>query len=249
MVDLSVGGLVAIQHNINGAGTFTGAHYGYASLTYNHAGASFTVRAKHMGTEGNLIKFALALPVAGQSETKAYWDSHLNQVTVFCSGTGGSTSDQCQDVVDAINGLPLNCPVVADVIVDGTITVAVAATALSSGDDPVTVGNSYYKFTTGNASAGLFYFDNATPWIIRGIQGQINGAVTVTVKTVSVNNILAIRGGEEATVYSATLTTNPGEFSVNDLRIPIMPGQAVAVYAAANGIVRVYANEAGKSNY
>jgi len=246
MYYLENGSSVAIQHVLTGSGTANGSPLGYARLLYSVGGVQIRFRARRFGLAGNDLKVALVDVGAGliipSTSVKLLADGVTTQVILRRNG-GGITAT-AQEVCDAINNyLPHKpLPVLADIVAAGTLTAGLAATNLTGGLDPLSAKGGLYRFApAANVNGGLFFFEQSRPWYVETIEGAFDGAATplsIEVRVTNVTEALDARSGESVVNFAASLTTAPLHFSLTDLRLPLLPNQAIIVTVNAAGVVR-----------
>lgn len=245
MLDLGLGSTVCLQHKLSGTGVFNGSTLGYAKYTYSSGGASFVVRSRALGTEGNAYSIQLVNVGTGREVTTTTAKLEGVVLKVYLKRTTSAITATATEVVNAINALPSGNKFIAALVTAATIPAALAATPLTGGLDATGTAG-LYKFTpAANTAGGLFYFDQKTPWFIRGFAGSFSGVITPTVSIVNVDDGLNVVSGESIVVYSQSLAGSPYDFTYASIELPLLPGQALLVSAAAQGVVRVYARPEG----
>lgn len=250
MYDFQGDSTITLQHKMTGSGTFTGASLGYAKYTYTNGGASMTVRAKELGTEGNAIRFQLINPGTLTPATRVTtYDKTTTTAYITLKHDGSSVTGTVAEVAAAINayrgtaneGLPMVAAVTT-----GGVAAALALTTLSGGLNPSTETSGFPQLTAASGGGGLFYFEQNRPWYLRALSGRFEAGADVAVRAAIVNVDKALNWSyknEDIRVYSATLTAAGGyEFTVsNDVLGLLMPNQALVVVANVQGTVRVSA--------
>lgn len=245
MYFLGDGRSVTLQQTLSGTGIANATPVGYARALYNSGGVQIRFRSRRFGSAGNNWKIALvdigASIVVPSTSVSLLPDGVTTQVVL--RRNAGGIQATAQEVCDAINNYRPNAPlpIVADVVVAGTVPAALAATNLSGGVEPASNGNLYRFVPAANISGGLFFFEQGKTWEIQSIEGAFDGAATplsVEVRVCNVTEGLDLRSSESVVVFATSLTTAPLHFSITDVKMPLQPGQALAVYVNAQGLIR-----------
>lgn len=259
---------VCVQQIISGAGTFNGSPVGYARYAYS-AAAALTVRCRHWGTWGNNLKFEMIKPASDLGACVVRFDPGRLTLSVLLKTAAGVITATAQNVVDAINAFriggvgPANGdvgattfpnvgskPFAAGVVTAGTVA-ALAATSFTGGLDPDTDVAGVWRFTPAAAvNGGMFFFDQKRPVMISSITGRLSASgVSVVAKIVNVTRALTAITNEDVAVWEPSATVD-SYFAFEDMKTPVMPGQALIVTCgAANGMVRVTARPESARSY
>jgi hypothetical protein len=243
MILFDTGSTICLQQTVSGTGVYDGTQVGYARLTYSNGGVVFTVRATQVGTAGNALKLALVAPT-DSTQTVAGFDG--TTVTVFLKRTAGVISATAAEVVAAVNALFSSKPssdlkMTAAVGTAGTIPAVLAATSLAGGIDPTVVNPALLKFAQAtNSNGGMFYFEQTRAWVISSVTARFSAAgLPIKIAIVNIDNALNPVTNEEVAVWEPTTTDNYA--ALEDMKTPVMPGQALTITATAQGMVRVTA--------
>lgn len=245
-----------LQHTLTGAATFSAAApraIGYARLGYVNGATKLTLRAKTVGTAGNALSVQFVNPVPMTLAASVAKLETPTQVVVLLKNDGVAVTATAADVALAINrfrdtsrGTPLEMPIAAGVEVAGAVA-ALAATLLTGGLDPAADDSPALIRLTSAANGGLFFFEPREPMIVTEISGELTGAVAWEVRRANVDRGLNVITGETNRIAESAAPSN--NIQLIDYPIPMMPGQAIQVIAATQGLVQVFGRRASRDTF
>lgn len=260
-ITLDLGSTVCIQQTLTGSGVFNGSRLGRASLSITD-GSSHTVlvQATNYGASANSITVGIVDTGAGTVVSNTFVQFlSATSILVTLKRTSGAITATAADIVNAINGY-LNAnnptqqlPIVASLVANGTWAAGVAAAPLVGGIDPTIVAP-MFKFTAASTTnAGLFYFNQTQPMVVRQIECVFStpgSSQTATISKANLDPGLSVISAETVVILSTAVTSSILNVAYVDTNIPLLPYQAILIGCpTVQGTCRVYArNEAAFPN-
>jgi hypothetical protein len=242
-----------VQQSVSGTGAFTGVDYGRARGQISHAdpNAVVLVSAKHYGTTPNSYTVAFIDAGAGVTVpgTTVQQIGPAIRVTLRRSANAGvlATAAEVANAINAANtGIAAHYGGTGNGVVSAVPPTPITSEAL--GADPVVVGpnrDMFNYYVPVNQNAGLFYFENEVPLVLREFQAKFiigGGTHSVQVLKVPLNPRLQPINSEAIPIFNwSLLSSTQPDIAFADGSIVVHPRQAIQVITSSQlpGIVRL----------
>jgi hypothetical protein len=261
MYPINLGTTFMLQEVVSGTGVFDGTEQGRAFITVNPldgVDARVIVRAKRYGTLSNAYNVLFIDPGAGVNYPTTRVALNGTTIEVRLRRTTVALQATAAEVAAAINAFAdFAFPVVADPDPAGTglgVVSAAGPTALASGQDAsfVDLKGQQFKWTRApNTNGGLFYFEQEDTLIVRSMLANmvVIGSTPFKIQRVNLTSGLAALSAEKAPIFDRTLTPAAPDIGVTDVRIILLPYQALFVTCAATGLVQMDARREARFPY